>query len=145
MLKSTIKNVLCKLKSTCSKIFLTQAPKGKSQWSTIQRGSSYMRIQFLPAGNLFVLIITNKVVIKKKRCLNRLQSNLFNADSKGTWPSVHSPPPGFRPRLSCCFLRQGTLHFVSFHPGVKMGTGTYCWGVILGWTSILSRREYQYS
>ena len=29
------------------------------------RGSSYMRIQFLPDGNLFVLIITNKVVINK--------------------------------------------------------------------------------
>ena len=27
--------------------------------------------------------------------------------------------PGFKPRLSCCFLRQGTiLHFVSLHPGV---------------------------
>ena len=26
-------------------------------------GSSYMRIQFLPDGSLFVLIVTNKVVI----------------------------------------------------------------------------------
>ena len=31
----------------------------------IFRGSSYMRIQFLPDGSLFVLIITNKVVINK--------------------------------------------------------------------------------
>ena len=32
--------------------------------------------------------------------------------------------PGFKPRPSRCFLRQGTLlHFVSLHPGVEMGTG----------------------
>ena len=32
--------------------------------------------------------------------------------------------PGFKPRLSRCFLRQGTLvPFVSLHPGVYMGTG----------------------
>ena len=87
-------NVLCKVKSACSKTFLIQAPKGKSQWSTIQR------------------------------CLYQLQSDLFNADSKGTWPSVQSTPPGFKPCLSRCFLRQGTLlHFVSLHQGIKMGTG----------------------
>ena len=31
------------------------------------QSASYMRIQFLPDGSLFVLIITNKVVIKKKK------------------------------------------------------------------------------
>ena len=50
---------------------------------------------------------------------------------------------GFKPRPLHCILRQGTLlHFVSLHPGVSMGTSdivTYCWGVTLRWTSILSR------
>ena len=32
--------------------------------------------------------------------------------------------PGFKPRPSRCFLRQGTLlQFFSLHPGVLMGTG----------------------
>ena len=32
--------------------------------------------------------------------------------------------PGFKPRPSRCFLRQGTLlHFVSLHLGVQVGTG----------------------
>ena len=31
--------------------------------------------------------------------------------------------PGFKPRPLHCFLRQGTsVHFVSLHPGVSMGT-----------------------
>ena len=34
------------------------------------------------------------------------------------------PDPGFKPRPSRCFLRQGTLlQFFSLHPGVLMGTG----------------------
>ena len=54
---------------------------------------------------------------------------------------------GFKPCPSRCFLRQGTLpHFVSLHPGVyKWVLATYCWGVTLRWTSILSRGEQQYS
>ena len=38
-----------------------------------------------------------------------LAVNTLNSGSGG---------PGFKPRSSCCFLRQGTLlHFISFHPG----------------------------
>ena len=57
--------------------------------------------------------------------------------------------PGFTPRPSRCFLRQGALlHFVSLHSGVQMGTGDILlrgWGggggVTLRWSSFPSRRE----
>ena len=40
--------------------------------------------------------------------------------------------PGFKPRPSRCFLRQGTLlHFVSLQPGVQMGTSDILLGVTL--------------
>ena len=46
--------------------------------------------------------------------------------------------PWFKPRLSRCFLRQGTLlHFVSTQV-YKWVLGTYCWGVTLQCTSIPS-------
>ena len=41
------------------------SPQGVNSFVDIFRGSSYMRIQFLPDGSLFVLVITNKVVINK--------------------------------------------------------------------------------
>ena len=48
--------------------------------------------------------------------------------------------PGFKPRPSRCFLRQGTLlQFFSLHPGVLMGTGDILLGLTLRWTSIPSR------
>ena len=52
-----------------------------------------------------------------------------------------SEGPRFKPRPSRCFLIQETfLHFVSLHPGVNGWIlATYCWGVTLRWTSILSR------
>ena len=42
-------------------------PDGSLFVLIITQSASYMRIQFLPDGSLFVLIITNKVVIKKKK------------------------------------------------------------------------------
>ena len=42
---------------------LNKEPQKKKQFFCW--GWSYMRIQFLPDGSLFVLIITNKVVINK--------------------------------------------------------------------------------
>ena len=58
----------------------------------------------------------------------------FNTSNSG------SGGPGFKPRMLRCFFRQGTLlHFVSLHPGVKMGTSNILLGVAMRWTSIPSR------
>ena len=55
--------------------------------------------------------------------------NTSNFGSKG---------PGFTPRPSRCFRRQGTLlPFVPLYPGVCV-PATYCSGVTLRWTSIPS-------
>ena len=48
----------------------------------ISRGSSYIRIQFLPDGSLFVLIITNKFVINKQiKILFTIDYTFFNLKS----------------------------------------------------------------
>ena len=47
-----------------------------------------------------------------------------------------SGSPGFKPRPSCCFLRQGTLLYFVSHWSLSTQPR---------WTSIPSRGEYQYS
>ena len=72
---------------------------------------------------IIILIIITKIIITTTTTI--IINNFLNKFSRGMSGRVvitsnsGSGDLGFKPRPSCCFLRQGTLlPFVSPHPGV---------------------------